>query len=71
MIKEGSVVIVTGELDQSVRENTDDVIYRTIQNLKNGKVWVLLKDGTLWIGNDWEVYEFQGSDDESRQTDLR
>lgn len=63
MLKEGSTVIVTGKLDESVRENTEDVVTGTVTYVKSGKVWVLLKDGTVWIGNDWEVYEEQGSSD--------
>lgn len=61
MLKEGSTVIVTGKLDESVRENKEEVVTGTVMLVKNGKVWVLLKDGTLWIGNDWEVYEEQPS----------
>lgn len=59
MIKEGSVVVVTGKLDQRVRETTEATIYGTVLLIKNGKVWVLLKDANVWVGNDWEVYECQ------------
>lgn len=63
MLKEGSTVIITGKLDESVRENKEDVVTGTVTYVKAGKVWVLLKDGTVWIGNDWEVYEEQRSSD--------
>jgi transketolase N-terminal domain/subunit len=57
MLKEGSVVIVVGKLDQRIRENTEEIVVGTIISIKNGKVSVVLSDGNIWVGNDWEVYE--------------
>jgi hypothetical protein len=70
MIKEGSVVVVTGRLDERVRENKEPIVTGTVLSLKNGKVWVLLKDTNIWVGNDWEVYELQGESNE-RLSNLR
>lgn len=58
MLKEGSIVVVTGKLDQRIRDNTEEVVVGTIISLKAGKVSVMLSDGNIWMGNDWEVYEY-------------
>lgn len=63
MLKEGSVVIVTGKLDQRIRDNTEEIVIGTIISLKNGKVSVVLSDGNIWMGNDWEVYEHDEQSD--------
>ena len=70
MIKEGSVVVVTGKLDERIRESTEDTKIGTVLSLKSGKAVVLLEDGNIWIGNEWEVYEVQG-DNNARSADLR
>ena len=41
MLKEGSVVIVVGKLDQRIRENTEEIVVVTIISIKNGKVSVV------------------------------
>lgn len=69
MLKEGSVVIVTGKPDERIRESKGQTLSGTLQSLKGGKATVLLEDGNIWVGNEWEVYEVQG-DDDARSLDL-
>jgi len=45
MIKEGSVVVVVGKLDQRIRESTEEIVVGTVISIKNGKVSVVLSDG--------------------------
>lgn len=70
MIKEGSVVVVVGKLDQRIRESTEEIVVGTVISIKNGKVSVVLSDGNIWVGNDWEVYE-DTAESHSRSPNLR
>jgi hypothetical protein len=49
-MKEGSVVMVLGNLDQRIREVKEGLVLGTAVLLTADQSWVLLSDGNMWIG---------------------
>ena len=58
-MSEGTVVVIAGKRDERVRTHEEGNIYGTIVKLEHGRVWVMLPDGDLWVGEDYQVYPVQ------------
>jgi hypothetical protein len=56
---EGTVVIIVGKRDERVRQHQEGELYGTVVKVEHGKVWVMLPDGDLWVGEDYQVYPKQ------------
>jgi hypothetical protein len=52
---EGSVVIVTGKMDDRVRRAADGLVFGTVINVIGQSLWVLLDSGDIWYGKTYEV----------------
>lgn len=56
VIQEGDVVIVTGKLDDRIKDPDASQAIGTVVQVGSGQVWVLLSNGNLWIGQLREVF---------------
>lgn len=56
-MKDGEVVVVTGKLNNKIKEhNSTDLILGTlVSKLSDNRVQVLLSDGTIFIGYTYEI----------------
>lgn len=55
MIKEGSVVVVTAQMDERVRESDEQRIGTAI-SVTTSDVWVLFPSGIIWVGPKRDVF---------------
>ena len=53
---EGTVVVIAGQMDQRVREHDKKNVYGTIVKKEHGTVWVMLPDGNIWVGEEYQIY---------------
>jgi hypothetical protein len=58
-MSEGTVVVIAGKRDQRVRNHEEKELHGTVVKIEHGKVWVMLPDGDLWVGEDYQVYPKQ------------
>lgn len=55
-LSEGLVVVVTGKLDDRVREKSQgSLVFGTIVGLHSDRICVLLPDGDMWFGGKHEI----------------
>jgi len=55
-MKDGTVVMVLGHIDNKVREKDKDRVGTVVQ-IAGDMVWVLLQDSIMWIGHRRDVAE--------------
>lgn len=63
-MKENTLVIIHGEIENRVRETTDELIIGTVVWCATGQVCVIYDDGMLWTGPTNQVSKYVAEEQE-------
>jgi hypothetical protein len=64
--QEGDIVMIAERVKDRVRKSDSEVVIGTVVHVENGQVWVLLTNQNIWVGESWNVYTYEESNDEQR-----